>query len=78
MTPEEMNRRHEEQIQVLEAAQPRTSLVDRLAAAEAELEAMSAQTKEAYRRFRELDAQQTAKAAEIRELRFQIREEAAR
>lgn len=72
---EEMNRHHEEQIRILEAAQPEDrSLVGRLAAAEAELEALSGQAKEAYRRFRELDQQQDAKAAEIKELRLQIRE----
>lgn len=52
-----------------------TSLQDALAAAEAELDALSAQAKEAYRHFRKVDGQQTAKADEIRALKQQIREE---
>lgn len=51
------------------------ALNDALASAEAELYALSAQTKEAYRRYlayrryKDLDIQQTTKAAEVRELR---------
>jgi chromosome segregation ATPase len=77
MTPEEINRRHEEQIRVLDAAQPRNSLVDRLAAAEAELRDLSEQATKAYRHYAELDMQAGHKANEIKELRLQIREEAA-
>jgi hypothetical protein len=51
-------------------------LKDTLLRAEAELSNLSAQTKEAYRQFRDLDAKQTAKADEIRELKRQIREAA--
>lgn len=49
------------------------SLAGRLAAAEAELETLSVQAKEAYWRFREFDQQQDAKAIEIKALRLQIR-----
>lgn len=53
------------------------SLVDRLAAAEAELTEVAGQAKAAYRKYAELDRQQTAKANEVRDLRLQIREAAA-
>jgi len=43
-----------------------------LEAAEATLLQLSLATKDAYRRFRDLDAAQTAKAEEIKELRRQI------
>lgn len=46
-----------------------------LAAAEAELSTLAEQSREAYRRYRDLDAQQTAKADEVRELRTQLRAE---
>lgn len=51
------------------------ALTAALAAAEAELSALSEQSREAYRRYRDLDAQQTAKATEVRELRAQLRAE---
>ena len=41
----------------------------KLEAAEAALLQLSIAVKDAYRRFRDLDAEQTAKAEEIRELR---------
>jgi len=70
---------HDEQIRLLHADAHRDpSLVTRLAVAEAELEALSEQSKAAYREYRRLDDTQTAKAAEVRELRLQIREEGAR
>jgi len=47
-----------------------------LQAAEAELDELARQAKEAYRRFRDLDSRQTAKGDEIRELKRQIRENA--
>ena len=47
-----------------------------LATAERELDQIATQAKEAYRKFRALDAQQTVKADEIRELRQQIRQTA--
>ena len=47
-----------------EAAAP-----DALATAEAELDALTAQAKEAFRQYRDLDAKQTAKASEVREMR---------
>ena len=43
--------------------------------AEAALLNLSVATKDAYRRFRDLDAAQTAKAGEIKELRRLIREQ---
>jgi len=46
-----------------------------LEAAEGELGELSRQAKDAYRRFRDLDSRQTAKAEEIKELRRRIREE---
>jgi predicted nucleic acid-binding Zn-ribbon protein len=52
-----------------------TSLRDALAAAEAELDVIAPQVKEAYRKYQELNDQQTAKGYEVRELRRQIREE---
>ena len=65
----------DEQIRLMDIAAGRdTSLAGKLAKAEAELEEIAAQAKEAYRRYRELDQRQDAKATEIRELRFQIRE----
>ena len=45
-----------------------------LDAAEATLLQLSIATRDAYRRFRDLDAAQTVKAEEIKELRRQIRE----
>ena len=47
-----------------------------LQAAETELDELAKQAREAYRRFRDLESQQTAKADEIRELKRQIRENA--
>jgi len=56
-----------------------TSLKDALTAAEAELDTIAAQAKEAHRQWCALDAQQMAKVIdEIRELRWQIREEEQR
>ena len=52
-----------------------TSLKDTLAAAEAELDAIAARVKEAYRQYKTLDDQQTAKATEVRELRQKLREQ---
>ena len=43
--------------------------------AEAELLQLSVAAKDAYRRFRDLDAEQTAKADEVKELRRRIREQ---
>jgi hypothetical protein len=48
-----------------------------LEAAEAALLQLSVATKDAYRRFRDLDAAQTAKAEETKELRRRIREQQA-
>lgn len=45
-----------------------------LEAAEATLLQLSIATKDAYRRFRDLDTAQTAKAEEIKELRRRIRD----
>lgn len=46
-----------------------------LEAAEATLLQLSLAAKDAYRRFRDLDAEQTAKADEIKELHRRIREQ---
>lgn len=45
-----------------------------LEAAEAALLQLSVAAKDAYRRFRDLDAEQTVKAEEVKELRRRIRE----
>lgn len=45
-----------------------------LEAAEATLLQLALAVKDAYRRYRDLDAEQTAKADEIKELRRRIRE----
>jgi hypothetical protein len=54
------------------------TLRDQLTAAEADLHEISEKSRAAYRRWQELDQQQTRKAAEAKELRRQIREEDAR
>jgi hypothetical protein len=69
--------RQDEQIAALHAGKP-VSLVDRLAAAEAELDGLAATAKEAYRQYRAASDASDAKAAEIKELRSRIGEEAAR
>ena len=50
------------------------TLHDALAAAEDTLSILTAQAGEAYQRWRMIDGQQTAKAAEVRELQRQVRE----
>ena len=55
-----------------------TSLRDALAAAEAELDTLAEQTRAAYKAYRIADDQQAAKGTEVRELRRQIREGAAK
>lgn len=52
----------------------KTSLQDALAAAEAELSTLAEQSREAYRRYHDLDVKVNAKAAEAKELRRQLRE----
>jgi len=48
-----------------------------LVAAEAELNVLSEQAREAFQRFKQLDQRQTEKADYIRELRRQVREAAS-
>jgi N6-adenosine-specific RNA methylase IME4 len=80
MTPDEVNRRHEEQIRLLDAGQRHKStddyettvLRDAIASAEVELEILSRQSKEAWQQYRKLDQQQTAKAEELKELRRKL------
>lgn len=64
-------------IRMMGAGQP-PGLVGRLEKAEAELDLIAEQARAAYRVYRDLEARQNAKAAEVKELRLQIREEAAR
>jgi hypothetical protein len=52
-----------------------TSTQDALAAAEKELDALSEQTRAAYRAYRAANDRQDAKIEEIRELARQVREE---
>jgi peptidoglycan hydrolase CwlO-like protein len=48
-------------------------LYDALAKAEAELSELSGKAKDAYRLYRDLDAEQTVKAHEVRELQQELR-----
>lgn len=69
---------YQETVIALQGAGQPLGLVGRLAAAEAELRELAERAKEAHRAYRDLDQQVTALAAEVKDLRFQIREEANR
>ena len=63
-------------LQLLHAADPANDMAAmqaELAEAEAELDAIAEESRAAYRRWQDLDRQQTAKADEIRELKRKIR-----
>lgn len=63
-------------LQFLHAADPSNDMAAMqadLAEAEAELDAIAEESRAAYRRWQDLDRQQTAKADEIRELKRKIR-----
>jgi len=67
----------DDQVRLLCADQHRdNSLATRLEVAEAELDDLDEQTKDAFRAYKALDRKMTAKTAEVRELRLMIREAA--